>query len=229
MLIAGAATAQEVVSDELIYNRVTGFMESADSNADTDIKRASKNQQTVRWSDDLRIGYGAPGLVSWMLLDQIMFGCGCGDIGPQPHPDYVNGLHRGRSPERVLSTLSLEYNRQLKPWLALGCKATYAASWQYVYDTMSGERLYSDNMHNITAMFNARFSWLRRENVEMYSSVSLGLMQHLEYCYNYLTPMFDTVFVGISVGRSFYGFAEVGAGIGGSVRAGVGFRFNGKK
>jgi hypothetical protein len=31
------------------------------------------------------------------------------------------------------------------------------------------------------------------------------------------------------LGRSFYGFVEIGAGIGGSVRGGIGVRFNDKK
>ena len=41
--------------------------------------------------------------------------------------------------------------------------------------------------------------------------------------------MADVALAGLKVGRGFYGFIEVGAGVGGSVRGGFGFRFNTKK
>jgi hypothetical protein len=41
--------------------------------------------------------------------------------------------------------------------------------------------------------------------------------------------MGDVALLGLKVGRSFYGFLEIGAGVGGSVRGGFGVRFNDKK
>ena len=220
-----SAQAQEVVTDQLIYNRVTGFMERSDSVAESVV--TSKNIQDIRYKHDLRITYGAPGFLSWYFLDELGFGCGC-DVGP----DFIYDTQELRTkygPRYILSTLGLSYSQQLRPWLALGAKTTFAGTWQNVYDTYTNEKLYHNRMFNITAMLDARFSYLRREKVELYSAISAGLVCHLERAGGGLGPMLDAVLFGVSFGRSFYGFVEVGAGLGGSARAGLGYRFNSKK
>ena len=219
-----SAQAQEVVTDQLIYNRVTGYMESCENVTESVV--TSKNIQDIRYKHDLRITYGAPGFLSWYFLDEIGFGC-C-DIGP----DFINDMNALRTkygPRYALSTLGLSYSQQLRPWLALGAKSTFAGSWQNIYDTYTNQKLYHNRMFNITAMLDARFSYLRREKVELYSAISAGLVCHLERAGGGLGPMLDAVLFGASFGRSFYGFVEVGAGIGGSARAGLGYRFNSKK
>lgn len=220
-----SAQAQEVVDDQLIYNRVTGFMETTESLDDN--KVTSKNIQDIRFKHDLRITYGAPGFLSWYLLDEIGFGCGC-DVGPNFIGD-MNSLREKRGPKYILSTVGLSYGQQLRPWLSLGGKATFAGTWQNIYDTYTNKKLYHDRMFNIAAMLDARFSYLRRDKVELYSAISAGLVCHLERAGGGLGPMFDVVLFGASFGRTFYGFVEVGAGIGGSARVGLGYRFNSKK
>ena len=225
LLAVCSAQAQEVVTDQLVYNRVTGFMEKSDNITESVV--TSKNIQDIRYKHDLRITYGAPGLISWLFLDEVGFGCGC-DVGPDFIRD-MNSLRTKYGPRYVLSTVGLSYSQQLRPWLALGAKTTFAGSWQNIYDTYTNEKLYHDRIFNISAMLDARFSYVRREKVELYSAVSAGLMWHIERANGGLTPMFDVVLFGASFGRSFYGFVEVGAGIGGSARAGLGYRFNSKK
>lgn len=225
MLCTTPLFAQEVISDELIYDRVSGFMVTADS-CDTKPIRKSKNIQEIRYRHNIRLGYGAPGLFSEFMLGNISMGCDCAILFNYPHT--IEHLRHSTSPRRQLSTLSLQYAYCIKPGFWLGAKGTYAGVWQYEYDTVTGERLYDNNAHNIAAMLDAQISWLRRDIVEMYSSLSLGLMAHIERANGGLTPMFDAVFVGLSVGRKWYGYVEVGAGIGGSVRGGIGIRFNSK-
>jgi hypothetical protein len=41
--------------------------------------------------------------------------------------------------------------------------------------------------------------------------------------------MVDAALVGLKIGKKFYGFIEIGAGVGGSARGGFGIRFNSKK
>ena len=220
-----SAQAQEVVDDQLIYNRVTGFMESG-VNLETN-EVTNKNIQEIRFKHNLRLEYGAPGFLSWFFLDEVSFGCGC-DVGP----DFINDLNSLRvkqGPRYILSTVGLGYSQQLRPWLSLGAKTTFAGTWQNTYDTYTNEKLYHDRIFNIAALLDARFSYLRRDKVELYSTVSAGLMCHLERANGGLTPMFDVVLFGASFGRAFYGFVEVGAGIGGSARVGLGYRFNSKK
>ena len=220
-----SAQAQEVVDDQLIYNRVTGFMEPG---GDLDENRvASKNIQDIRYKHNLRLEYGAPGLISWLFLDEVGIGCGC-DVGPDFIRD-MNSLRVKQGPRYILSTVGLGYSQQLRPWLGLGARSTFAGTWQNTYDTFTNEKVYHDRIFNISALLDARFSYVRRDKVELYSTVSAGLMWHIERANGGLTPMFDVVLFGASFGRAFYGFVEVGAGIGGSARVGLGYRFNSKK
>lgn len=224
--MATTATAQEVVTDQLIYDRVTGYMANPESVEQGAIK-SSKNLQTIRWEHDITLWYGAPGLVSELLLDKVVFGCGC-DIGPLPFPNELQELRTYTGPMYQLSTLGLSYSKQVKPWLGVGAKATFAAIWQKEYDTYTNAPLYNYDTYNIAALLDFRFSWLRREKVEMYSSIGIGLMAHIERANGGLTPMADVALIGLKIGKRFYGFVEVGAGVGGSARGGFGIRFNSK-
>ena len=226
LLITSSAMAQEVVTDELIYNRVTGFMEAGEE-CSAKVETTKKSIQEIRFKHDVRLTYGAIGFISGWYLDMMDFGCGC-DMPPS-FTSQVTTLREKQSPTYVAATFGLSYSQQLKPWLAVGCKTTFATSVQRVYDTYTNEKLYNNNIYNVAALADARFSYLRRDKVELYSSVAIGLMAHVERANGGLTPMFDVALFGISVGRSFYGFAEIGAGIGGSARVGLGYRFNGKK
>lgn len=231
-LVADIVVAQEVVSDELIRDRVTSYISTSsnDMNNLTTVNYIGhKAEESVRWTNDIRIGYGAPGVLSLLLLDEsFIFDYEAVHI-PETLPGRVDRLHTNRGPMRRFMTLSANYHRQIKPWFALGCKSSFAGIWQSTFDSISGEKRYSDNVYNIAALVDARFSWLRRDMVEMYSSVGLGLMAHIERMNGALWPMFDIAAIGISVGRSFYGFLEIGAGCTGSARIGFGFRFNDKK
>ena len=225
LLIVDTAAAQEVVTDQLVYDRITGYMTMPDEVEVLSVK-PSKNIQDIRWEHDITLWYGAPGVVSELLLDNVVFGYA--DIGPRPFPYELQELRTYTGPMYQLSTLGLSYSKQVKPWLALGAKATFAATWQKEYDTYTRLPLYNYDMYNIAALFDVRFSWLRREKVEMYSSVGIGLMAHIERASGGLAPMADVAFVGLKIGRGFYGFVEIGAGVGGSARGGFGIRFNSK-
>lgn len=225
LMLSTATMAQERVDEKFVYDRITGYM-TTESEVEKLPLKPSKNIQDVRWEHDLSLWYGAPGLVSELLLGNKVF-----DGVPVP-PAFGQSLHELRTytgPVYQLTTLGLSYSKRVNPWLALGAKATFGATWQNVYDTYTDELLYNNNVYNIAALFDVRFNWLRRTNVEMYSSVALGLFAHAERANGGIAPMADVAFVGIKVGRGFYGFVEVGAGVGGSVRGGLGFRFNTKK
>jgi hypothetical protein len=84
----------------------------------------------------------------------------------------------------------------------------------------------------ISIMPIARFTWLRRGIVELYSS--LGATAGIEHWVHYLNGKqhtyrpylsYDIKPIGISVGRRWYGFMEAGYGARGIVNIGVGHRF----
>ena len=226
LMLSTATMAQERVDEKLVYDRITGYM-TTESEVEKLPLKPSKNIQDVRWEHDLSLWYGAPGLVSELLLGSKMI---FEDIdGPPSFSDGIHNLRTYVGPIYQLTTLGFSYSKSLQPWLALGAKATFGATWQNVYDTYTDELLYNNDVYNIAALFDVRFNWLRRTNVEMYSSVALGLCAHVERANGGVFPMADVALVGLKVGRGFYGFIEVGAGVGGSVRGGFGFRFNTKK
>lgn len=78
-----------------------------------------------------------------------------------------------------------------------------------------------------------RFTWLNRRWVRMYTSLGLGAT--FATGVDYETERFnDDLFafqftpIGISVGRSLFGFAEVGVGAQGALMMGVGYKFKPK-
>lgn len=223
--VYSVAEAQEVVTDELIYNRVTGFMEVQSKSSEGLVPKVDDSQM-IAFKHDVRLNYGAPGLISWLMLDTNYTHYYEAD---RRFPNQISDLRVKDGPTYVLATLGLSYSQQLRPWFALGCKTTFAAKWQRCYDLFTGEKLYNNNVYNISAMVDCRFNWLRRERVGMYSSVAVGAMAHLDRADGLLVPMFDFALIGVTFGRTLYGFVEVGVGVGGSVRAGLGYRFNCKK
>ena len=73
VLVVDMATAQEVVSDELIRDRVTSYTPTSDNdvnNLTTVNYIGHKAEESVRWTNDIRIGYGAPGIFSLRLLEE---------------------------------------------------------------------------------------------------------------------------------------------------------------
>ena len=227
LTVSATVVAQERVGEKLVYDRITGYM-TTESEVEQLPVKPSKNIQEIRWEHDLSLWCGVPGVASELLLGNWSSNA-IYDAGPPSFSQGLLNLRTYAGPIYQLTTLGISYSKQLEPWLALGAKATFAAAWQNVYDTYTDELLYNNDVYNLAALFDVRFNWLRRTNVEMYSSVALGLCAHVERANGGVFPMADVALVGLKVGRGFYGFVEVGAGVGGSVRGGLGIRFNTKK
>jgi hypothetical protein len=66
---------------------------------------------------------------------------------------------------------------------------------------------------------------MRRKYVQLYSAVGAGVAARFDREVGVIIPMYDLTYFGIVVGKNLYGFAEVGAGVSGFARAGIGYRF----
>ena len=211
-------------SSTAIAQEVTNTDEATPQTTDIAAEQ-TKNLQTIRYKHDLRLTYGAPGLTSWIFLDDSDW--------DKPislaYPDHIDPTTVTAGRAHALMTLGLGYSYQLTPLISLGAKTTFATLWQHSYDNVTNVKVYSHRYYNISALADVRFSWLRRENIELYSSLSLGAMLHIAPTEMECVPMLDVALIGVTFGRSLYGFVEVGGLVGGSVRAGLGYRFNGKK
>lgn len=127
-------------------------------------------------------------------------------------------------------TLNADYGYWVRKWLYVGVAATYSGGFCGEYHKFSDQRMSSRSMHIIGILPQLRFAWLNRNIVQLYSSVALGALFSIGAIDNkarvgVARVGLDFKFVGISVGRRWFGFAELGYGHRGIINAGFGCRF----
>lgn len=132
-------------------------------------------------------------------------------------------------------TLTFDYGYWVNEWLSIGASVTYMAGLRNLYNSSTQARELTIHDDNLSIMPIARFAWYRRSIVQLYSSAGVGLGLNLWNRYYYgrevMTEFycaFDFKPLGISVGRKWFGFVEVGYGSRGIVNAGFGVRINNK-
>ena len=130
-------------------------------------------------------------------------------------------------------TTNFDMGGWLKRWLYIGGVATWTTGYERVSSTVDRSRVDAFNYNNITLMPVIRFAWLNRGLVQLYSGVGLGATY--EFYENTLTSeiqnfgvAYDVTFFGITVGRNWFGYLDIGAGNRGVISAGFGYRFNKK-
>lgn len=134
--------------------------------------------------------------------------------------------------------INLSYSYQFKNWLSFGATLSYSGVAQKGYDLYTDAVYQKNNEHFISLTPTVRFDWFRTNTIKLYSSVGVGLGYHIETDKTLqsggivrkdgFTPTIDFNPIGISVGRIFFGFCELGLSTMGIVKAGVGYRFNDK-
>lgn len=130
-------------------------------------------------------------------------------------------------------TFNLDYGYWTNEWLCVGANATWVMGLCNVYNVTNYKRVHTLRHDFVTVMPTARFAWLRRGIVQMYSSLGFGLGiersdRYSGYNKTSCYCAFDFKFVGLSVGRKWFGFIEAGYGSRGIVNAGFGCRINSK-
>jgi len=125
---------------------------------------------------------------------------------------------------------SLSAELPLMNWLSVPFTFTWALNFTRVSDSFNNRsRVMADA--SLGMMAGVKFKYLKREKFNLYSSLHAGLgltnVGHITGTPNAeLVPAFQIVPIGVTVGGSVFGFAEVGVGtvyFGG--HAGVGYRF----
>ncbi len=145
---------------------------------------------------------------------------------------FHDRTHRG--PVYTSGTWSLSYDYRFKKWFDLGLTFSYYGEYSRSYSNRDSSLVGRNRAHAVTVMPMARFTWLNRRWVRMYSSLGLGAtFGYGRFDTEGSRPenamiAFQVTPVGISVGRSFFGFAEIGLGAQGALMMGVGYRFNPK-
>ena len=147
-------------------------------------------------------------------------------------PDYPQRVELGPS---HWYAGTLEYGYWIKEWLSIGVAATWNAGVRNIYDFPTQQLWLSLRRDYISILPIARFAWLRRGIVQLYSSVGLGLgierwVTYIDNVESNYSPFlaYDIKLVGLSVGRKWFGFVELGSGSRGVVNVGFGCRINTK-
>ena len=177
---------------------------------------------TLRWRHNLRLGISTPSLVHIYFLE----GNGMRERNKiTTASDRLANLRYYNTATYIITPISFEYSYYTNKWLSVGGKASFTALYSDVRNIATDERLYKNNSYVASAILTLRFDYLRREYVQMYSTIGLGLSARFKYDDGILSPMYDFTLVGISIGKGFYGFGEIGGGICGLFRGGFGYRF----
>lgn len=132
-------------------------------------------------------------------------------------------------------TINLEYGYWVNEWFSIGANATWLIGHRNIFNKYTHECVLTSREDCISIVPIARFAWYRRSNVQLYSSAGIGIgierrVRHWNGKENLIEPYcaFDFKFLGISVGKKWFGFAEVGYGARGVVNVGFGCRINNK-
>jgi hypothetical protein len=146
--------------------------------------------------------------------------------------DLDNTIYEPQEGKTLWISASLDYGYRVNKWFSIGGCLAWSAGICNLYDSQTLERWDTMHVDYISIMPIARFTWLHRGIVELYSS--LGATAGIEHWVHYLNGKqhtyrpylsYDIKPIGISVGRRWYGFMEAGYGARGIVNIGVGHRF----
>ena len=151
-------------------------------------------------------------------------------------PNYTETLAGiylpGLGPGYMTGVISAEIDFNLKRWFSVTVGVGVNSAFQDLYDPVTGRKTGRNKGAAVTLLPEARFNWLNRGVMRMYSALGVGLgmdikrNERLDYTDTGFFPVFQVTPFGISLGRKVYWFAEVGIGlqyIGGMT--GVGMRF----
>lgn len=225
-------SAQEVITTEQLSETVSAYTyENYTSYVENQLEmnkaKYNLNVPSLECNNSLQVGGGLPGLWLMAMLDLLYVDV---DIFPDPTQyvsisDQLADYRYYRTKERVVTSLTLDYGYRVKKWLSLGAKGAVGFRTHGIRHKVTNDLLYRESRVAASLLFNMRFDWLHRRNVMMYSSLGVGVTSIFDYNDGMVFPMFDATYVGLTAGRKFYYFLELGAGASGTLRTGVGCRF----
>ncbi len=152
---------------------------------------------------------------------------------------YEGGLDNiyGNYMDKCLTSgvISVDYNIQYKRWFALGTQINGSVTRHIEMSAITGSEVTRNNSFAISALAYARFTYVNREFIKVYSAIGLGIRyskygKQKEIHYDYQEKGFiiarQVIPIGVTIGRKVYGIFEynIGSDIFGG-RFGIGYRF----
>lgn len=168
---------------------------------------------------DIRVGVGTISLPGLLLLDDWDL------YYDYDFSDMVADAEYYNTPRYFVGNYTLSYTYQDRRWLQYGATVAFGASTRKLRSAHTNEVVENRDRCVLSVMPTVRFNYFYREKVQLYSTVSVALVTDFDGVYLWG----DVTLFGCSFGRKFYGFTEVGMGMSGWLRAGMGYRFNAVK
>ncbi len=189
----------------------------------------SKNV-TYRPSHDLRISAGVLtpyGTSTYLYQDTPYYN--------SPLNDYKEAQYYYQGAHTVFGALSVEYKYNIKKWLSLGASVTYERFESKRFDRITAMVNKRTTIDAITVLPMVKFQYLTSPLVTLYSQIGLGVGlntstikedAHRTLQYTELSFAAQFTAIGVTVGKSLFGFAEIGYGSQGVFKMGIGYKFN---
>lgn len=150
-------------------------------------------------------------------------------IAPPPEA-FPTERYYYEGPLRTSGVWGLVYGYRVSRPIEVGVSLSYAAYWRDLMRASDRSVASHQREHYVTLMPFARFMWLNRRSVQLYSAVQLGCQWGYKKYYmddysgfTYLTGQFTPF--GIRVGRRLFGYVEWGIGARGLFVGGIGYSF----
>lgn len=200
----------------------------------SDSRSDDGKQEAWQYSYEVRLGWGGYPLFDvsnlWMTGSGTIFSYDSEPYFGNPSLSMI--YHPSTGQGYMTGVIAAEFDFNFKRWFTLTVGISGNGAYQDVFDVMTGEKSGRNKGVAMSLLPEARFYWLNRQQVRMYSSIGLGLGVTTYTKAGYRDPdvswypLFQVTPVGISVGRRVYWFAECGLGMqyfGGMT--GIGVRF----
>lgn len=119
-----------------------------------------------------------------------------------------------------LALVSFTYEYYFKKWFSLQKSLALCGEWERA-KAPGTDDWFTDIGLNLVSTTMARFTYINRPKLRLYSGISLGII-----VFSCLLPTAELVPIGVSFGTKFFGFAEVGVGTDyNGCNFGIGYRF----
>ncbi len=128
-------------------------------------------------------------------------------------------------------SVNLGVTYKLSKRITFGAIATYAQSDYVKTATYDNSVVKSDRCSYISLAPRVRFDWINGRNVTLYSSFALGvgLLSERDRINGDLsrsaTGYVEATYLGVKVGRTLFGFADLSSSSTGAMRIGIGYNF----
>lgn len=130
---------------------------------------------------------------------------------------------------------TLDYGFWAREWFSIGGSISWIAGLCNYYNEYDRKLAFTDHRNYISIMPIARFAWVRKGRVQLYSSIGFGLGILYQRFHHSPNPIkvkpyftYDLKPFGIAVGRKWFGYMELGYGSRGVINVGFGYRINTK-